>query len=217
MSDDEGPLIVQLMAEVMAEVRAIAKDDVNKEFGYKFRGIDSVMDAVGPALRTHGIVPTVHTESVTTSVVEVGRNKTRMAHALVSVLYRFHAPDGSVLESGPFPGEAMDSGDKSVSKAMSVAERTCYTQTLALSTGQPDPDTESYERSPAGDGPDLFEELRTATLELADPAAVIAWTKDERITRGTLTDELAEEWRTRIAEASQPPPPPDTDGKEDPF
>jgi hypothetical protein len=45
------------------------------------------------------------------------------------------------------PGEAMDSGDKAVSKAMSVAFRIALIQALNLPTGEPDADSQSYERS----------------------------------------------------------------------
>jgi hypothetical protein len=41
----------------------------------------------------------------------------------------------------------MDSGDKAIAKAMSVAFRTALLQTLALPTDEADPDTSSYQRS----------------------------------------------------------------------
>src|SRR5690606_34079164 len=46
-------------------------------------------------------------------------------------------------------GEAMDSGDKATSKAMSVAFRTALIQALALPTDEPDPAESTYQRSDA--------------------------------------------------------------------
>ena len=43
----------------------------------------------------------------------------------------------------------MDGGDKATAKAMSVAFRIALLQALALPTSEPDPDSTSYERSPA--------------------------------------------------------------------
>jgi hypothetical protein len=44
-------------------------------------------------------------------------------------------------------GEAADAGDKSMSKAQSVAYRTFLLEALNVPTGQPDPDSESHERA----------------------------------------------------------------------
>jgi hypothetical protein len=46
----------------------------------------------------------------------------------------------------------MDSGDKSLSKAMSVAWRTFLLQTFHLPTNDPDPDSEGYEATPRAAG-----------------------------------------------------------------
>ena len=41
--------------DVMRDVQAIRKDSRNAQQGFNFRGIDAVMNAVGPALRDHGV------------------------------------------------------------------------------------------------------------------------------------------------------------------
>lgn len=40
----------------MKEVGAIAKKDKNQAQGFNFRGIDSVVNAVSPALQKHGVI-----------------------------------------------------------------------------------------------------------------------------------------------------------------
>lgn len=140
--------VAEAVAAVMRDVGGVAKRDQNTQHGFAFRGIDAVLNAVGPALREHGaiVLPTV--EDVTATTVEVGRNRTRMGHVAVTVTYTFVGPDGDTLTCR-VPGEAMDSGDKATSKAMSVAFRTALIQALALPTDEPDPDATSYERSEA--------------------------------------------------------------------
>jgi len=141
--------IVEALASVMQDVQAVRKADRNEQQGFNFRGIDAVMNAVGPALRTHGVVVVPHVVTVEAATVEVGRNRTLMGHVRVVVEYIFHGPDGDTITSRA-PGEAMDAGDKATAKAMSVAFRTCLLQALCLPTDEPDPDHAVYERSPAG-------------------------------------------------------------------
>lgn len=143
MSDVPG--IYEALAAVMADVQAVAKRDRNQHANYNFRGIDAVMNAVGPALRTHGVIvfPQVHDvtyENVTTST---GKASTACR---VRVNYLFCAQDGSRIEAS-VAGEAWDHGDKACPKAMSVAFRTALLQALCLPTDEPDPDTHTYERA----------------------------------------------------------------------
>lgn len=145
----QAPTIFEALAAVMADVSHVAKRDENTHQHFRFRGIDAVVNAVGPALRTHRVIVVPHVEEVREDVVEVGRNRSRMGHVTVLVAYRFHGPAGDHIECR-VAGEAMDSGDKAVPKAMSVAFRTALLQALALPTDEPDPDASTYERAPAG-------------------------------------------------------------------
>lgn len=140
--------IYQALAQVMKKVRSVAKRDQNSHGNYSFRGVDAVVNAVGPKLREIGVIVVPVAEDSSYETVEVGRNRTQMGHATVTVTYRFYAPDGTHIDAR-VPGEAMDSGDKAMSKAMSVAFRTALIQALCLPTDEPDPDGITYERSAA--------------------------------------------------------------------
>jgi hypothetical protein len=138
--------VVQSLLEVMREVTAIEKGDRNDFHKFLFRGIDRVINQVGPALRTHGvlILPTLHkleSRDVTTEKGKLSREVT------VEVAYTFYGPEGDQLVC-VVPGEAQDTGDKAVSKAMSVAFRTALIQALTIPTEQQDPDAQTYTRKP---------------------------------------------------------------------
>ena len=135
-------------AAVQDEVKAVGKDGRNQQQSYNFRGIDGVMNAVGPILRKHRVTITPTLVSRESSTVEVGKNRTPMRLVDVTVRYTVRGPGGGEF-AGEVPGEAMDSGDKATSKAMSVAYRTFLIQALTLPTHDVDPDAESYERAPA--------------------------------------------------------------------
>ena len=142
------PTVTELLARVMADVTHVGKDGYNKTQSYNFRGIDAVVNAVGPAFRAHGIVPKPILKKVTYEDILVGGNRTPMTRCTVEVKYRFKGPGGD-YEDVTVPGEAFDSGDKGTAKAMSVAYRIALLQLLALPTTEPDPDESSYERAPA--------------------------------------------------------------------
>lgn len=142
--------IAQAMGAIMKEVGAIAKKDKNTSQGFNFRGIDSVVNAVSPALQKHGVIVVPSVDDYEYATVEIGRNRTAMGHVKVIVTYTFIGSNGDSIKA-TVAGEAMDSGDKATAKAMSVAFRTALLQALALPTDEPDPDSQSYERSSAND------------------------------------------------------------------
>ena len=144
---------VQALSAVMADVQAVRKGERNAQQGFNFRGVDAVVNAVGPAFRTHGVVVGSEVLAHTFTEVEVGTKRTPMGHAMVTVRYRFYGPAGDFVEASA-AAEAMDSGDKATAKAMSVAYRTALIQALALPTDEPDPDAESFERAPQQTAPE---------------------------------------------------------------
>ena len=140
----DTPTVHQALNKVMGDVQAVKKDSKNQAQKFNFRGIDAVMNAVGPALRKHGvtILPEdvdVHRSNGTTS------NGKQTAEVVIKVTYRIYGPAGDSIH-GKVAAEAMDFGDKAIAKAMSVAYRTFLLQALTIPTDEPDPDSESYER-----------------------------------------------------------------------
>lgn len=148
---DPEPTVVQALAAVMEDVQAVAKRDRNTQQNFNFRGIDAVVNAVGPALRAHGVVavPTKvqpHFESYQS------KGGAQMRNCTLTVTWRFYGPAGDWIEAETL-GEAADAGDKSTPKAASVAYRTLLLQALCIPTDDPDPDASTAERAvpPAAD------------------------------------------------------------------
>lgn len=140
--------IYQGMADVMTAVQAIRKGDRNQVQNFSFRGIDAVINAVGPALREAGIVVAPDVREFIYETITVGAKQSVMGHVRIIVAYTFWAQDGSSL-TAVAAGEAMDSGDKATPKAMSVAYRTALLQALCIPTDDPEPDAQTYDRGPA--------------------------------------------------------------------
>ena len=128
---------------VMQEVQGVGKNNKNESQGFNFRGIDAVLNAVGPALRKHGgfILPVIVDK---THDVMPARNGGSLNVVRLTVEFSIVGSEGDAVK-GTVASEAFDSGDKATAKAMSVALRTFLIQMLALPTDEPDPDTYTYE------------------------------------------------------------------------
>lgn len=145
MADETKPTVVEAFSRVMEEVREIGKKDRNRDQNFMFRGIDTVINTVGPLLRKHGVVIIPIAESIETERYVTSKG-TAMKNATVRMRYTVHGPAGDSFEGVTY-GEAADSGDKAVSKAQSVAYRVFLLQSLTIPTNEPDPDSSSHERS----------------------------------------------------------------------
>jgi hypothetical protein len=166
-----GTLVDRLIA-VKKDVGAVRKDATTEGGGgqarYNFRGIDAVINAVAPQLIKHGVI-------VYPELLDVQRNPyttsrgANMSHYVVQVAYTFTDGHGEPLRVVT-PGEAFDSGDKGLSKAMSVAYRTALIQALSLPTDEKDPDAEAVQAAPATGEPQRTTTVRRTQRARPTPA-----------------------------------------------
>ena len=140
--------VQEALCAVMEDVQSIGKDRKVTEgpARFAFRGVDDVMQAVGPALRKHGVI------FAPSRVVSIEHERyatakgSQMDGVTVVVEYTITGPAGDVMLAAA-AGQAADSGDKAVPKAMSVAFRTVLLQALCVPTGDPEPDASVHERA----------------------------------------------------------------------
>ncbi len=133
----------EVILAVMGEVQSVAKKEKNLSQNFNFRGIDAVVNKVGPALRNAGgfIVPEIVSKEASVGATAKGGTLNIIR---LEVKFSIFGADGDPIV-GTVAAEAFDSGDKATAKAMSVAFRTFLLQVLALPTDEPDPDASSYE------------------------------------------------------------------------
>jgi hypothetical protein len=148
-SQDPVDNIYTLMALAMNEVRSVGKDGEYRGGAsghFNFRGIDAVMNAVGPAFRKWGIVgPVPQLLELVQDRVPTGKDGKPTNRSTVKVKFSFYGPAADHIDCIT-PGEGFDFGDKATAKAMSVAARIALLQALCLPTDEPDPDSEAYEQ-----------------------------------------------------------------------
>ena len=134
--------IYQSIADIMQEVPSISKEKVNKQQGFKYRGIDDVMNAFQPILAKNRvfIVPEVIDQTREERTTKNGGN---LIYSICKIRFKFFAEDGSFVEAVTV-GEGMDSADKSTNKAMAVAMKYAMFQVFCIPTEEmidPDGDT----------------------------------------------------------------------------
>lgn len=140
----ENVQIYAAISAAMADISAIGKDKYNQQQGFKFRGIDDVMNALKPILTKNKIftVPQVLEQ---TREIKVTAKGGELRYSLLKIAFRFYATDGSFIEAVTL-GEGMDSGDKASNKAMAIAYKYALFQVFCIPTEEmTDPDGESYE------------------------------------------------------------------------
>lgn len=140
------PAIYAAYGEVMEQVQVVGKTGRNTQQNYSFRGVDDVVNAVGPALRAHRV-------GVRPRIIEakhrdfLDKNGKTVHEAIVTMGYTlFSTVDGSELPEGEAIGEAADYADKATMQAESVAYRTYWLQAVCIPTDQPDPDEKGIQR-----------------------------------------------------------------------
>lgn len=136
-------------SRVMGEVRGVSKGDTfgSGSTSYRFRGVDSALNAFGPACRLHGVlVLPVHVETAYRDVKTSGGKPSR--ECTVTVTYRIIGPTGDSIEVQS-AGESMDSADKGTAKALSTSLRSLLFLGGLVPTNDADPDSTNVERGEA--------------------------------------------------------------------
>jgi hypothetical protein len=156
--DAEAVPVHVAWARVMADVESISKDDRRDDVGgrYNFRGVDRVVNAVGPALRRHGVL-VLPTKILTIEYRETRTSKGNpMQECTVTLQWTVTGPKGdSLVPPLESAGQATDTQDKACSKAISVAQRVLFLTALQIPTQDPDTDR-GHERGDARFDPTAY-------------------------------------------------------------
>jgi hypothetical protein len=136
---DAVPLIYGKIATIMKETKAIAKGQKNQQQGFMFRGIDSVMNELHSLFANNGVF--ILPETLEYSVSEKTTAKGSILYfTRAKIKFHFVAEDASEVIAINV-GEAMDSADKGMNKAMSIALKYALMQMLLIPTKEEkDPD-----------------------------------------------------------------------------
>lgn len=204
MEEQKTPKIYAALATIMEETKAIAKTEKNNGQNFMFRGIDNVMNGLHDLFAKNGVI--ILDEVIDYNITEKVTEKTYNGQRSVSILYytrtkvKFHflASDGSEVTTTNV-GEAMDSGDKGMNKAMSAALKYALLQMFLIPTQEEkDPDAQT----PPETRPKTIEEIADALDPVKDAELVEALNE---IINAENVDALKEVWKKYSSTLSQNP------------
>jgi len=131
--------IYKALAEINKQITAIGKNRKNEQQGFKFRGIDDVMNELHSLFAGNEVIIIPEVQDVETTE-RTNQRGTTLFYVKARMKYTFVASDGSSVSS-TIMGEAMDGGDKATNKAMSVALKYALLQMFLIPTEEDkDPD-----------------------------------------------------------------------------
>lgn len=132
------------VTEDLIKEGGIGKNRVNDQQHFKFRGIEDIQNTLAPLLVKHRlcIVPTFVNRK--TDQYESKAGGKIFSTVVEGVFDLICAVDGSSVQV-TIPGEAMDTGDKSTNKAMSMAMKYAAILTFCIPTEGEDADAGTHE------------------------------------------------------------------------
>lgn len=192
MEKKDSPMIYGAIAAIMNDTKAIAKSQKNQQQNFMFRGIDNVMNDLHDIFAKHNVFILPEVENFDVSEKVTGRG-TILYYTRAVIKFHFTALDGSEVVSRNV-GEAMDSGDKGMNKAMSIALKYALMQMLLIPTEEkkdPDADTppetrqmttkEFLDSVPADYRSDMFYALQQMLEASTVPALLEVWKNNEQL------------------------------------
>lgn len=131
---------VHKIQEILAEhgIRKTRRVESNNDNfpKYSFRGIEDFYNVISPLLAEHGLLCIPNVIRKKYEVLESGKepNIKRQHHIWIDVEYTLIAVEDGSFIKGVMSGEAIDSGDKASSKALSYAHKYFYQQLFSIPT-----------------------------------------------------------------------------------
>ena len=142
----EEKLIYQKIANILKETKAITKSEKNQQQGFKFRGIDNVMNELHELFAKNDVFILQEVQGFTTENRPTKSGGTN-TFTRATIRFCYMTTDGSHVDTVNV-GEAMDSGDKGMNKAMSIALKYSLLQMFLIPTEeQKDPDSTTPEET----------------------------------------------------------------------
>lgn len=142
----DNPSIYAKIVSILKETKAITKSEKNQQQGFKFRGIDNVMNELHELFAKNDVFILQEVQDFTVDARPTAKGGT-LFYTRAKIKFRYMTTDGSFVETVNV-GEAMDSGDKGMNKAMSIALKYSLLQMFLIPTEEPkDPDRDTPEET----------------------------------------------------------------------
>jgi len=182
-------MIHKALIEITKGIGAVEKGRTNTTQGFKFRGIDDVMNALHTLFADNGIYIRVAEIKTVLREDKAAKSGGVNIYSVNDYRFVFTAEDGSNIEAWA-RGEAFDSGDKSSNKAVSIALKYCLIQMFLIPTlDDKDPDNTTPPPIALPTPPPTVKAPKSQPDELTEERAI------GMIRNAQTKDELASVWK----------------------
>ncbi len=140
------------LSRAKIRIGVIGKDDENEHHHYQFRGIDAIVNRVGPVFAELGIVVSPRHKLISSDAV-TSSSSAKGYRVIIETEWTFsiHSDEpGEYIEAQTL-GESIDYSDKAINQAQTQSFKNALAQVLTIPTGETDPDSVS---------PDTVRELK---------------------------------------------------------
>ncbi len=172
--------IHEALSRAKMRIGVIGKDDKNQAQGYAFRGIDSIVNKVGPVFSELGIL-VVPTTRLVSSEETTSAKGARGYRVVVETLWTFSIQqDGEESLSGysyivaQTLGESIDYSDKALNQAQTQSFKNALAQVLTIPTGEVDPDELSPDTAAELEPGEQILEVLIETMSKTDARKYVA-------------------------------------------
>jgi hypothetical protein len=165
---DKPTNIHEALSRAKLEIGVIGKDDENEQQHYAFRGIDSIVNKVGPVFAELGIVVAPVHRLISSDDV-LSRNNAKGYRVVVETEWTFsiNPKDEESYLTAQTLGESIDYSDKAINQAQTQSFKNALAQVLTIPTGESDPDSTTPEQVvPKTVGERILEALTLEGFEL---------------------------------------------------
>lgn len=180
MSESPPTNIHEALSLAKTRIGTIGKEDKNKDLGYAFRGIDAIVNRVGPIFAELGIIVAPIHRLISSDEV-VAKSGAKGYRVVIESTWTFSIHHDRIVDNAParneaarpgirFPetssitaqtlGESIDYSDKALNQAQTQSFKNALAQVLTIPTGESDPDEATPEQVvPQTPGEQILEAL----------------------------------------------------------
>ena len=159
------------MAAVMASLQRIPKRGFNQHFKYEYVTDSDVMDAVRLAMGAAGL-------GFFNNLIDMEQDSKRTQ---VTVDATFADGDTGATMTVTWVGEALDTQDKGINKALTGAVKYGLLKTFLISTGEDDPDSDGDPKAKTAKAKSNGGKPKTAMHEAMADAIAPHWIADDKV------------------------------------
>jgi hypothetical protein len=183
----------------------LGKNQTNQHQGFKFRGIDDLYGILQPALSAGKVImlPSVHEIDRKEYTTSSGKLQ---FYTVVKVRYTFISEEDGSEYSVDYAGEAADTGDKSLSKALTMSFKSLAFHAFQIPlNGSDDADRHIADETAPPPVPDDVSSALVAAASVGTDALKAAWKETDKASRELVAQFHAKRWESLKEQASAVP------------